>query len=830
MLTTLLKRWTYTALALCGAWGTMISCQQADLSGMPDGEDDGRLRACKSALITRSVPPNAYFEENRAYRLWAYRLEEDTDGTYLFTEAPNGVLGKESTRHYIQMPETYTKELRDAFHIYGFTDDEAVLTEDNTDNDKILPSDPGSGEHPTYTIAYDPNLPQGYKEYYRADLKYVADDKTKTSPVMEFKHILSRVRVQVIQQDQKSAGISNEDKRGVYDLQLHAAELQGVYGTLVYDVRADKFSLPDGETKGNRRLKGLGNEGQDIIPVEDDKEINPFSESFVFPTLDEDKTKKNFMTLRLTISGKDAAKFPVTLADGGTETDDGTTRYYLDVQLYDSYAGKGTPLVFEANYSYMLRVVFAKTGVVTFVPEVYPWFDGETDGWTASGEGYEEQVLGNTQLFNNLIWADRNLGAKDYYPIDRERFEKCTGYYYQFGRNIPYFPMKKEGELLTEWVEEDTDVYPVVSDPAGRLHEPRVPTDLDRSSIKAYAGKENSASIPFVTELEKMLPDEIASKQQELGYNGWSNGFNTSLWNDVLTQPTPPGWRLPTQEELYSIFPTNTASGNITMMKTVNWDGESEAKGGQYFNDWPESKVLYVRIPTDQKNHPFYPDYGGRSGSDNSVNGVGQSYPQGQCPGSSYIWEPEGDPAPGDSSEYIISKKHPGECFKIPRAPDAHQVATIYAIKKVGTPGAYRMRWRVVCIDENAGSYGYYALVIERFTATADDRLSYRETDPDYFYNYDWTRPVAILYLPISGIIGDTGWCARTGRLGNFGTEMALLTSEAGKGNTVKTYHIKIIGSDNLNQCIFPAMHRRGTGAQIRLVRETTYQPNRPQN
>ena len=82
-----------------------------------------------------------------------------------------------------------------------------------------------------------------------------------------------------------------------------------------------------------------------------------------------------------------------------------------------------------------------------------------------------------------------------------------------------------------------------------------------------------------------------------------------------------------------------------------------------------------------------------------------------------------------------------------------------------------------------------------------------------------------MLYLPINGIIGDHQWEA--GNFQIFGKEVIFATSEEQDYNGFKTFRIKIGGTVRTNQFIFPAVDRKGTGAQIRLVRESTYQPNR---
>lgn len=805
-MTVMIQRLTYKALSFFGMLCVMPSCQQDALPDMSDNRND-RLTARKCAVVTRSVPPNSHFERNTAYRLWAYKLDNN-ENEYMFAEASNGILAKESSGRYIEMSQDNAKLLRETFNIYGFTD-ESKLTDDT--DEKVLAADASSNhDNPTYTISYNEKLETGYPDYYRAYLEYNSEDENKTSPIMEFKHILSRVRVQVIQQDngQVSGG---SDKEGLYQsLLLHAVELRGVYDTEIYNVREGTFSVFENQT--NRILRKV-TEGKDIIPAE--ASTAPFSESYVFPTLEQDKDKA--LILRLTIGGDDAKVF------SNKEAGDG--KYYIDMPLHDRYKADkqdnyNTPLVLEANHSYMLRIIFAKDGIVTFVPEVYPWFDGETES-EENGEGYEEQPLGNTYLFDNLIWSDRNLGAEDYYPDDSESFKKCTGFFYQYGRNIPYFPMEiEENGKLVDKLEDDVFVYPVVSDPIGRLHTPYQRDD----------GKANTPeAIPFVLELERINHEALENEEQTLSYNCWPNGFDNELWDDIRTQPTPPGWRLPTQKEFFGILPSTPYAGNISFQRNIIWTKpDGEVSGGQYFQD--RRDVVYLNIPTD----PDYPDW--PSGKDEDVDNTDPASYNTKGPGSSGNYMPEGDPYKGYRSEYLISKAYDDEKH-IPKntlnvTPPV--LGTIYGIKKVGTQEAYRMRWRVVNTDQSL-SGNYYTLVIERYAATDTDRLSYDKNAPNYYRKYDWDRPTAVLYIPIVGMIGEAQWEERSGKLGNFGVETIFATSEKGgqysdKGQiyeTYKTYRIKLYGTNNRNQYLYPAADRRGSGTQIRLVRESTYQPDR---
>ncbi len=247
-------------------------------------------------------------------------------------------------------------------------------------------------------------------------------------------------------------------------------------------------------------------------------------------------------------------------------------------------------------------------------------------------------------------------------------------------------------------------------------------------------------------------------------------------------------------------------------MKNFKHNGASSigAKEGGDFYDDDDVKVIYIHVP-NKDEYPNYPEDG--------------KYENSYGPSNSNVVRRNYDPSPGYESEYIISRAFDDETGELETPPSGWKKSiwgTIYGIKKVGTKEAYRMRWR---IENVAKGKNYYCLVVERFPATATDRLSRHESDAYYYRKYDWSRPVAVLYLPISGMIGDDAW--QPGKLGNFGTETIFATSDKSTGNAYKTFRIKIAGDNRYNQFIYPAEDRNSNGAQIRLVRESTYQPDR---
>lgn len=725
-----------------------FSCVKEDMEGYADNPDEIKIVGSKGENISRSVPPNANFKEGISYRLWAYDNTPE-NRKYLFNnDTQNGIVANESYGHYIEMDDANRSRLVDNFTIYGLTDNRTTGSDAFTpksgtttrytfsigDNDEVIPSVTGS-------------VNRQLTDYYRGESKYVRDDMpidSKGLIVMNFKHIMSQLKISILQQPNENTGDIYED------LKVTKIELEGDYSSMDYDVKTNEFSIPEGSDT-SARILWQGNTGNGVTT-----KVKYFVTSTVFPT----KNAGNEYKLYLTLAGTDATKFPC----------DEHSR--VEIKLTESGLGIKN-LNFKQNYSYHIQVFFmsGNVHVIAIRPEVYPWLDGETDNGE-QGDKYEEVALGNTLLFDNLVWSDRNLGATEFSPM--VSFEKCTGFYYQFQRNIPYFPKTlKEGEL----------VYPVTSD-----------TEVNEQSF-SDKGKN------FIQKVENI---EYISGDWYAGFAVYTSGQGlpgTLNWaDDISEQPVPPGWRIPSADEFLSIMPSCPAAGNITFLSDVS--GNSNPKTLSV-------NVISLKVPYDN-SYDYEPN------NYTNVNGV------------------SGDPSFGYSTVYVISKSN-NELDNVSKPINKKTTrpgyndpywGTIYAIKKVGTDEAYRMRWHIVRPMVNVDNY---VLVISKYSASKDDKLLFKVGDINnkyYYRNYDWDNPSAVMYIPIVGMIGSHATWSK-GSVGNFGTETIILTTDkvddfSNKNNYFKTLRIKIAGDNAVNQYIFVSQDYGGSGGQLRLVRDIT--------
>ena len=744
-----------------------FSCVKEGMDGYADNPDEIKIVGSKGENISRSVPPNENFTEDISYRLWAY---DNATGDYIFNDTitRHGIVAKESSGHYIEMDDANRSRLVDNFTIYGLADNKTTVSDAFTpksgtttgytfsigDNGEVIPSVTGS-------------VNRQLTDYYRGEFEYVRDSMSIDSKgliVMNFKHIMSQLKISILQQPDGNTG-------DIYDdLKVTKIELEGDYSSMDYDVKTDTFSkISD---TGTRTL-WEGNTGNEITTT-----VKYFVTSTVFPTLNEDT--KNQYYLYLTLAGSDASKFSLG-ADNRVK-----------IKLTESGLGV-KKLNFEQNYSYHIQVFFmsGNVHVIAIRPEVYPWLDGETDN-VEQGDMYEEVALGNTLLFDNLVWSDRNLGATEFNPM--VSFDNCTGFYYQFQRNIPYFP---------KTLANNQSVYPVTSNSTANNQGPQY-------------------NLNFIQTIDNI---GNVNNSYYAGFGLGNNIIGNQNWSEsVSNQPVPPGWRIPSSDEFLSIMPSCAAAGNITFLSWTKIESDKTGHGhANLLRDEGENlyDVISVKVPYDE-DYDYCPTFNRYRYWEN-----GWIYATNYVP--DVIPNIQGDPSAGYSSVYVISKSDnildnvskPKDDYTMDGRHNPPEWGTIYAIKKIGTDEAYRMRWHIVRPIEGVDNY---VLVISKYTASKTDELLFRDKDKAnkyYYRNYDWDNPSAVMYIPIVGMIGtNSSW--QEGKVGNFGTETIFLTTDKDESNKFKTFRIKIAGDNAANMFIFVSRDFGGNGGQLRLVRDIT--------
>ncbi len=514
------------------------------------------FKTSKVRVITKSGDDAQKFDIGTKYKLFAVAAAEGTDdwGNTIM----NDIEGEESAQGVIDYGEKKSYGLFpcNILNFYGVTygNTESVTVASNAYGNRVV----------NVSLKTDGTL---------EDLMYSNNLKSKNASSgilnMEFAHTLSKLKFEIIKQDETA----DADKK-LTNATLKKVILMGTGGQGTFNIATGKW---ENITTQDRVVY----DGTFAI----ENSPKNFAECLALPVSDGD------VTLRIYLDG----------IEGGQE--------FIDYTLAYDQSNK---LRLESNKEYTLSVVVLKNDVriVTVTPKVYEWIDVELDN--------DDAYLGQPVFFANLMWMDRNLGAK---TADCENdWYNSIGYYYQFGRNIPFIldvkkwlayiedddqkDMQKANILkVREYTIKDKhpqwDTYPVEKQNTIKKNLEECIYSLDHKGEKVYGFQDNISGandnlIRFIGDVilngDNTVNDDKTKLAYRFGAGGtgkyksfWTNkdSYGQNYWKDVDNQPCPKGWRLPTKEDLYSFMPLKQANwasnGNkypVSMHNTL--DGYTE--------------------------------------------------------------------------------------------------------------------------------------------------------------------------------------------------------------------------------------------------------------
>lgn len=695
-----------------------------------------------------------------------------------------------------------------------------------------------------------------------------------TQSILPFKHSFSKLQFYVVQQPAETPDENGDPLPCFPGLRLEKVEVTGTYLEGSVYLQDGKVKLPDVDPATRPLAFDEQYEG-DVTP----KEV-AIGEMLVFPSdgaalKNADKADGYSVGLDITVSSpnrRDIERFlantespgeveEVTAADG--------TSYYRGTVVeksiidYDPATGKKTELRFKQNTCYRLVIWFQKDAVriITVIPQVEEWLPGEG----TEENPWQEQALGQPQMFDNIVWSDRNLGADHYDPATD--FEKTIGYFYQSGRNIPYYPFDTK------------EYYTFSGNQAFRIpgKEFPAPEDANKSILADVESAEFSKYMFYPIVDKEIINIYNTDKQQWWGgaRNSWIWSINTDKSadhnkevqlfipekktenfyfdfvkqnnekptpeNHGLTpeqdmhwelkpqnQPTAGAWIVPSSDDFMSIFPSTPHAGNITFRGGGDNSQPMIGWGTSWISEIPSNiETLRVTVPFYEPNTKetkeneawkILAKYENEEEDKGSTHI--EAYIRSPKWGNNLNYEPKGDPEEGFASVYVISRKGEDNNSLPPNlrelknnGKDKYCIkswGTIYAIKRVYTPQAYRMRWRVICktYGTNQDAAGMYVEIC-RYRCNATDHLNEKN-----FMTYDWDHPAATIYFPICGL-GD--W---NGQYINFGTECQYATSDKIENSLTGALQMKITGADPSNAyiAIVKNVMNRNFAKQIRPI------------
>jgi hypothetical protein len=811
------------AAAFCTA------CADVDFTDSPtDSGEAVNLTSTKLHVITRAGDEIETFYPGTVYRLfavqhaaqeadykWSAGIKSDGDAAIMY-----GMTGRESNDHDI----VYNDGVNFNYATGKNADclDFFAITVDNVDKDHHFEEDLPKFDSLARVNGVSPTVEWEVGQCSAVstqpgDLMFSNDQKQKSyqdgAVTMNFRHALTRFTFQAAVQDESDY----TDKWLKDNVTLTGIEVHGTHNAGTFNICTGTWSYTAGS---NTKIAACGTEklGKEKLTTS----AEDVGESLlIFPNNDEVLE----MVVKLHFDSKPAdqdfssneKRVSVTeVAGGGYDVTVTTPLTLGEVENVTDAAQKDKAVEFASNYSYLFSIVVMRNDVrvLAIVPTVYDWMDDELT---------YETVVGQPVTFGGLMWMDRNLGASTW---DAENdFYGSIGYYYQYGRNIPYI---LDTLQFAHYVDDNdvdrleigtSDGYPVIKrmnanhenngvyqawykhhnntdppeDVAKKLELEQVNcvyTYYSENSTDTVCGYTYIASedeqqpfryvgqVIYKSDGKTMDIDQtkkyhrfavVKETTKSSNYQRWTyqDKFAETYWSaNVDDQPCPKGWRLPTPNDLYAFMPW---VGSATSNKFIEW--------GKF--DYPTDTTFSISATSKSNyNHPGwnqYLKYGKITNDDGSTQNV----------------------------VYMLNR---------------NGIATT-------ATEAYRIRIKTHFskgyIDRQHYSQNKRYIKIDRYTADPSKDLNdYFEEDEQTEKVSEWNDPIESLIYPCAGyIVTDvTRFDLRT-----FGTGSVLRTALANEKSNNSYSWVHYMSLSNQGASV-NAYSRRSLGDQIRCCRDITAQ------
>ncbi len=401
------------------------------------------------------------FPSNTEYHLFGTKVSNNTDSwetNYLLASYNKEVIDKSVAKGHgfnnydaeknQQVGEVATRFNTDPMGFYGVTIATEVGEPVSESNEKLngyLKGEYGTDGAPQYYLAYDADEA---KRVAFPDLMY-SDELTGKKGnaqniltnsgkiVMPYKHALSRLDFYAAKSDDDSDEGIKDAKITITSITLKdyadgtMSMATGLFTRTGNRGKENGIELkPAVDTTRPDDTSPANNEAKEVVVL---GETPYFASTLIFPTtgaeyngsyLDENGGNK-------AVTNTDAVyvELKYTYDADGNGTASTPTEKTFTVNLNDNQQY----MAFCPHHKYNVTFTFTTTSVVaSIVPSYYEYVEDLNDmGLTQVGEPVD---------FGGFMWAASNLGATSANPLaSPEDWEKARGFYYQFGRSIPFY-------------------------------------------------------------------------------------------------------------------------------------------------------------------------------------------------------------------------------------------------------------------------------------------------------------------------------------------------------------------------------------------------------
>ena len=453
-----------------------------------------------------------------------------------------------------------------------------------------------------------------------------------TTLEMDFCHAFSKLNIQVVKQDE-----SEDEIKQLTDAKIKKIEITGTHGSGTFGFMYGNWTYSDATDAVVNRPYYSDDAGLVLTttPVPLSPGTDPATgkerEFYIFPN-------------------SDGAQVSVTVTVSGVRDEYGqlledVERTYEIRRLNDNTGEDLGVFEFEPNHEYTLLVTVLKDDVrtIAIAPLKYEWIDHDIDMGDLSHGA--DAFMGQPVTFANQMWMDRNLGASS---ADCENdWWNCRGYYYQYGRNLPFIlDMDKYDLALTSEPEGGLRLmaFYTYNENGQRVYggfEAKSTTRLPTTPVPEGCAA-TPAGIPVMYPNVAMNPGESGLNGQTLIYNfvydignggTWlynENGIGEAanvnqMWTgSVENHPCPKGWRLPTREDFATFVPDKAFSApwDRTFHKPQSYNGSITGKpeylcygsiGGEsaiyVIKNFGREDCYRIKITMKETNSPDYGEH-----------------------------------------------------------------------------------------------------------------------------------------------------------------------------------------------------------------------------
>ena len=365
---------------------------------------------------------------------------------------------------------------------------------------------------------------------------------------MDFRHAFCKLNVQVVKQDE-----GDDDIRLLDEAVIKKIVINGTHADGTLDLVKGSWSY-DSDTQD--RTYCTSDSGLELTTTPVSVSPDSGAEFYIFPNSDLSQ-----VSLTVTVDG----------VRDETGQDTGEVSRTYNVRRINDNSGEDLGVFeFLPNHEYTLIVTVLKDDVrtIAIAPLKYEWIDHDiVIGDISAGA---DAFMGQPVTFANQMWMDRNLGAQS---ADCENdWWNCRGYYYQYGRNIPFIVDMDRYADAVKKPQDSPDPLRYMYLYTFNEHGERVYGGFEARSITAE-GSVTPAGIAVRAPNVAMMPGEsgkIYNFVYDIGNAGtwlYAPGSNSEdpsvnlMWTGSYeTHPCPKGWRLPTKEDFATFIPDKTLS------------------------------------------------------------------------------------------------------------------------------------------------------------------------------------------------------------------------------------------------------------------------------